>query len=49
MYLHGNDGSSDRSLMVDPLSYFSFQTVFHDWCNLLADIRKKVAHIVVAA
>ena len=25
--------SSDRSLMVDPLSYFSFQPVFHDWCN----------------
>ena len=19
--------------MVDPLSYFSFQSVFHDWCN----------------
>ena len=19
--------------MVDPLSYFSFQPVFHDWCN----------------
>ena len=28
------DGSSDRSLMVDPLSYFSFQPVVHDWwCN----------------
>ena len=27
------DGSSDRSFMVDPLSYFSFQPVFHDWCN----------------
>ena len=24
------DGSSDRSFMVDPLSYFSFQTVLHD-------------------
>ena len=23
------DGSSDRSLMVDPLSYFSFQSVLH--------------------
>ena len=39
MELRGNsvrswcDGSSDRSLMVDPLSYFSFQTVFYDWCN----------------
>ena len=27
------DGSSDRSFMVDPLSYFSFQPVLHDWCN----------------
>ena len=24
------DGSSDRSFMVDPSSYFSFQPVFHD-------------------
>ena len=27
------DGSSDRSFMEDPLSYFSFQPVLHDWCN----------------
>ena len=27
------DGSSDRSSMMDPLSYFSFQPVLHDWCN----------------
>ena len=27
------DGSSDRSFMVDLLSYFSFQPVLHDWCN----------------
>ena len=27
------DGSSDRSFMVDSLSYFSFQPVLHDWCN----------------
>ena len=27
------DGSSDRSFMVDPLSYFSIQPVLHDWCN----------------
>ena len=27
------DGSSDRYLMVDPLSYFSFQPVLHNWCN----------------
>ena len=28
-----SDGSSDRSFMVDPLNYFSFQPVLHDWCN----------------
>ena len=27
------DGSSDRSLMVDPLSYFSFQPVLHNICG----------------
>ena len=27
------DGSSDRSLMVNPLNYFSFQSMFHDSCN----------------
>ena len=27
------DGSLDRSFMVDPLSYFSFQPVLHNWCN----------------
>ena len=27
------DESPDRSFMVDPLSYFSFQPVLHDWCN----------------
>ena len=27
------DGSSDRSFMVDPLVYFSFQLVPHDCCN----------------
>ena len=26
-------GSSGRSFMVDPLSYFSFQPELHDWCN----------------
>ena len=26
-------GSSDRSFMANPLSYFSFQLVLHDWCN----------------
>ena len=39
MYIRGKgvhswrDGSSDRSFMVDPLSYFSFQPVLHNWCN----------------
>ena len=39
MYLRGKsvrswyDGSSDRSFMVNPLSYFSFQPVLHDWSN----------------
>ena len=23
----------DRSFMVDPLSYFLFKPVLHDWCN----------------
>ena len=32
-FSHGCDGSSDRSLMIDPLSYFSIQPVIHDWCN----------------
>ena len=27
------DGSSDRSFMVDTLSYLSFQPVLHHWCN----------------
>ena len=26
-------GAMDQSFMVDPLSYFSFQPVFHDRCN----------------
>ena len=32
------DESSDRSFMVDPLSYFSFQPVLHDWCNKVRGI-----------
>ena len=27
------DGSSDRSFMMDLLSYFLFQSVLHDWYN----------------
>ena len=29
----GCDGSSDQSLKMDSLSYFSFQPVLHDWYN----------------
>ena len=31
----GSLGSNHRALLtiVDPLSYFSFQPVLHDWCN----------------
>ena len=45
------DGWSDRSLMVDTLSYFSFQPVLHDWHNkavvcdiLLWDVAYKRPH-----
>ena len=31
--MNKNDGSSDRSFVADPLSYFSFHPVLHDWCN----------------
>ena len=33
VFAHGTMGTSDRSFIVDPLSYFSFQPVLHDWCN----------------
>ena len=33
-FAHGAMGpSSDQSFMLVPLSYFSFQPVFYDWCN----------------
>ena len=38
LFFHGEsvrswcDGSSNRSFMVDPLRYFSFQPGLHDWC-----------------
>ena len=32
-YIYHSDGSSDWSFMVDPLSYFLFQPVLHNWCN----------------
>ena len=27
------EGLLDRSFMVDPLNYFSFQPILHNWCN----------------
>ena len=43
---------------VDPLSYFSFQPVLHDWCNTgcgvcypvcgMMHIKERVAHVVAA-
>ena len=33
VFAHGAMGQSDRSFMVDPLRYFSFHPVLHDWCN----------------
>ena len=27
------DGSVDRSFIMDPLNYFSFLPVLHNWCN----------------
>ena len=32
-YNQERGGSSDRSFMVDPLSYFLFQLVLHYWCT----------------
>ena len=37
---------SDRSLMVDPLSYFSFQPVLHDWCNKCCGMHYPVCGIM---
>ena len=36
------DGSLDRSFMVDPLSYFSFLPVLHDWCK-----KKTVVYVIM--
>ena len=33
VFPYGVEGSSDRSFLVGPYSYFSFQPVLHDWCN----------------
>ena len=31
-FAHGAMGRLDRSFIVDPLSYFSFQPMLHDLC-----------------
>ena len=33
VFIHGAIGSLDRSFMLDPLRYFSFQPVLHDRCK----------------
>ena len=40
------DGSSDQSFMVDPLSYFLFQPLLHDWCKKSHDISYPVCGMV---
>ena len=35
-FAHGAMGRPSQSLIVDPLSYFSFQLVLRDWCNTKA-------------
>ena len=32
-FTHGAMGRRINPSWVDPLSYFSFQPVLHDWCN----------------
>ena len=39
------DGSSDRSFTVEPLSYFSFQPVFHDCCMCYPVWRQRVSSL----
>ena len=34
--------------MVDPLSYFSFQSVIHDWCNIGRGISYPVCGMIDA-
>ena len=41
-----SNGSSHRSFMVDPLSYFMFQPVLHDWCNKGCDMCYPVCWMV---
>ena len=37
-FAHGAMGLGSILHGVDPLSYFSFQPVLHDWCNKGCDI-----------
>ena len=37
---------SIRSFIVDPLSYFSFQPVLHDWCNTVYSVSFPVCGMV---
>ena len=43
---HGAMGRRIDSFMVEPLSYFSFQPVFHDWCNKGCDMCYPVCGMV---
>ena len=38
--------TSDQSIMVDPLSYFSFHPVLHDWINKSHGMRYTVYGMV---
>ena len=40
------DGSADRTFLVDPLSYFSFQLVFHDWSNKVSGMYYPICWLV---
>ena len=40
------DGSTDRSIMVDPLCYFLLQPMLHIWCNKCCGIYYPVCGIV---
>ena len=33
IFLFGDNSATQHNHRVDPLSYFSFQPVLHDWCN----------------
>ena len=43
---HGCNGLLDRSLIVDPLRYFLFQPVLHNWCNKICGMGYPVCGII---